>query len=197
MGSRVYLRRIYMHDSMAAGSALGESQGHMFRRILVAFDGSTHAQQALHEAIELAETANGRLTVITVVPAPAVWLPRDTWDASIDVGGLTQEVERAHSDMLDAAVEAIPDEIPVTKLVRHGSPGATIVGVANSGAHDLIVIGSRGRGSVRSLLLGSVSHRVIHGAAIPVLVVHAVEEGHLSLMTERSGDDDSTYRRDD
>ena len=157
----------------------------MFRRILIAFDGSPHAQQALHEAIELAAASNGRLTVITVIPAPAAWAPRATWEAPIDVGRLTEEIERAHRDMLDAAVDEIPAEIPVTKVVKHGSPGAAIVEVANSGAHDLIVIGSRGRGSVRSLLLGSVSHRVIHGAAIPVLVVHATESEVEAACTSR------------
>jgi len=123
----------------------------MFRRLLVAFDDSPHAYQALGEAVDLAEAVHGRLTVVTVVPSP---------------GG----------------------EIPVTKIVRHGSPGARIVELANSGEHDLVVMGSRGRGSVRSLLLGSASRQVLKGSAIPVLIVHVAEERVAYDLVDASGE---------
>src|SRR5947209_1494285 len=82
-------------------------------------------------------------------PPPAAWAPQGSWEATVDVGQLTQDMERAYREMLDTAVETVPDAIPVTKLLKHGSPGATLVEAARSGEHDLIVMGSRGRSSLR------------------------------------------------
>jgi nucleotide-binding universal stress UspA family protein len=146
----------------------------MFRQLLVAFDGSSHAQRALAEAIDLARANNGRLTLIAVVPETSAWA-LSGYEVAVDFKALSDQIERDYKTMLDAAVDTVPDDIPVTKVLKHGAAGAAIVDMAESD-HDLVVMGSRGRGELRSLLLGSVSHRVLQTSPVPVLVVHVARE---------------------
>jgi len=140
----------------------------------MAFDGSPHAEQALTEAIDLAQTSRGTLTVMSVTPAPSVWA-MSGYDVPISVDRVSKELEREYQSMLDRAVSRIPADLPVTKILKQGAAGQEIAGEANTGDYDLVVMGSRGRGELRSLLLGSVSHRVLQASRVPVLVVHVSE----------------------
>src|SRR5688572_969038 len=143
----------------------------MFRRLLVAFDGSSHARRALTEGIELAQANHGTLAVITVAPEPSVWA-FSGYGTPVSIDRLSEQLEREYQSVLDAAVDTVPADLPVTKILKRGAIGPAIVDEANAGRHDLLVVGSRGRGELRSLLLGSVSHHVLQASHVPVLVVH-------------------------
>jgi nucleotide-binding universal stress UspA family protein len=157
---------------IAPSQACGLGGPETLRRVLVGFDGSPHAVAALAEAIDLVQAANGRLTVITVAPEPSLWGVSGTYWAPVDFGAIGREVERGYQAMLDEAVETVPADVPVTKILKVGFAGPAILHEASRAKHDLIVMGSRGRGRLRSLLLGSVIHHVIGSSPVPVLVVH-------------------------
>jgi nucleotide-binding universal stress UspA family protein len=72
----------------------------------------------------------------------------------------------------DEAKAAIPSDVKADVLVIEASPAEAILEQAEVGKHDLIVVGSRGRGDAGSILLGSVSHAVLHHSRVPVLIVH-------------------------
>jgi len=142
----------------------------VFRRILVAFDRSPHAQRALEEAVDLAEATKARMTVITVAPDPMDWVIGGSYGAPIS----RVDTQRAFEQVLDTAIQTIPDHQPVESILARGAAGPAIVREARVGGYDLIVMGSRGRGELTSLLLGSVSRHVLHASSVPVLVVHHV-----------------------
>jgi nucleotide-binding universal stress UspA family protein len=144
----------------------------MFRNILVAIDGSPHAARALAEATDLAERTNAALTVMTVVPDPSAWLLSGTAFGGIDYETLAKGTEREYRALLDEAIDGLPAGLPATKVMLHGRPGARILEQLARGGHDLVVMGSRGRGEVRSLLLGSVSHEILNASRGAVLIVH-------------------------
>ena len=144
-----------------------------FRRLLVAFDGSDQAERALEQAIGIAWANNARITVIVVAPEPSGWglTGVDGYSARVDVVEVTEQLRRRYGDLLEHAVRRVPAKMSVTPILRQGSPGPAIAAEIRSGDHDLVVMGSRGHGELRSLLLGSVSQHVLHASPVPVLVV--------------------------
>ena len=144
----------------------------MFHDILVAVDGSSHAERALTEAIDLAKSEHARLTLMTgvaEVPWPAYL------NSGAAVSDLAMETRAEAESVLQRAGERVPDDVPFTTLLVEGPIGPTLIHQIKAGAHDLVVMGSRGRGAVRSALLGSVSHFVLHHSPVPVLISHSEE----------------------
>ena len=146
----------------------------MFHNILVAVDGSPDAGLALDHAIDLARSQHSKLTLISaVVPFPPTaflgmngLLPPMSTDPCTDA----QKVIRA-------AAERVPDDQPVTTVLSEDPIRLAILRQVKQGHYDLVVMGSRGRGALRSAALGSVSHFVLNHSPAPVLIVHAQERG--------------------
>jgi nucleotide-binding universal stress UspA family protein len=143
----------------------------MFKDILVATDGSQHAERALAEAIDLARLADGSLTIVTVVPTPATWA-MGGFALAADYSTIQDDLDRAYRDMLEDEKAKVPEGVRVQTRLLEGRAATAIVGELKSGGHDLVVMGSRGRGEIRSLVLGSVSQEVLSSSPVPVLVVH-------------------------
>jgi nucleotide-binding universal stress UspA family protein len=142
----------------------------MFRNILVALDGSPVADHALTEAIDLAERERSRLTLFTaVVPPPAFAFFGATGDV---VAAVVRDAEAYAEAILRRARDRVPDDMPVTSVLSRKPVPAALLRQIEDGGHDLVVMGSRGRGAVRSALLGSVGHCVLHHSPVPVLIVH-------------------------
>jgi nucleotide-binding universal stress UspA family protein len=141
----------------------------MFRNILVAVDGSPDAAQALRDAIDLAESEHTRLTLVTAVsqiPATGLLVPGAVAEVIADARARAEAILRR-------ALDQVPDDLPVSTVLTDQPIRSALIRQIKDGHHDLVVMGSRGRGAVRSALLGSVSHYVLHHSPVPVLIVHA------------------------
>ena len=139
--------------------------------ILVATDGSRVANAALDEAISLAAETGDAIAVITVWRA----LQGDFGLAFPSTARLPEllDAERAHAESAlgDAATRAEAAGVRFRTHLTTGDPAERICAYAEEIDARLIAIGTRGYGTVASLLLGSVSNAVIRNARCPVLVV--------------------------
>lgn len=143
----------------------------MFTSVLVGFDRSQHAHVALAQAVDIARTQKASLTVLvaysTLMPwGPVAPLPQSAVDEF--VAGVRTDAEA----IADEARSTIPVDVPAEVVVVDAAPAQALLDRATTNHHDLIVVGSRGRGDAESFLLGSVSHAVLGHSRVPVLIVH-------------------------
>ena len=171
----------------------------MFETILVATDGSDHAQKAVQTAVDLASRYGSKLVVAHVlseqseVPDGLMRMAEvehlveslpdtrgRTPNAMAPMVRITDSESRVRK-VLEAVGERLTSEArntakaagvrDIQSVVDEGDPPTQILKRANAVDADLIVIGSRGLGTLTSLLMGSVSSKVCHLAHCPVLTV--------------------------
>jgi nucleotide-binding universal stress UspA family protein len=170
----------------------------MFRRLLVAFDGSAHSQRALDEAIELARATHGSVTVMMVAPEPSrLWAAGLGYGDPLDLDGLGDQVERQYQSMLDDVLRSVPWDVRNAGILKRGAAAPALIEEAHTRDHDVIVMGSRGRGELRSLLLGNVSHHVLQASPIPVLVVPVAVDDDASASSIQARAHSRTTRHDE
>lgn len=149
-------------------------------KVLLATDGSTEAARATRMAVELSEKlgAELHLTYVEPVLGPNVWPESAVYDTSFQ-NELRVRAEKDARARLDDEVRKVKEmggEIAETHA-RIGRPDAEIVSLAEEIGADLVVLGSRGLGSLRRVLMGSVSTSVVRHNHGSVLVVRGEGEG--------------------
>lgn len=138
----------------------------MFNKILLAVDGSDHSLKAAELAGNLARLSGGTLQVITAYEKIPSYLGEPNRSQAI-----AEHTEKAQK-IIDESTQEIGD-IPgnCEAEILSGDPAETILRVIEVNDIDLVIMGTRGRGGIKSLLLGSQSHKVVSAAPCPVLLV--------------------------
>jgi len=144
-------------------------------KILLATDGSKEAKLAFASAAELSEKTHSELHVVYVGHMPLISYesPGATTLEPDLLGRMQEDAEQEARTKLDEQVRRVGKTGgQVAQMhARIGRPDAQIVGLADELDAGLIVLGSRGLGSLRRALMGSVSDSVVRHAHCPVLVV--------------------------
>ena len=138
----------------------------MFKKILVATDGSDNAVRACAEAGRIAKAMDSEITVVHVVYIPPMY--RDDVGPAIE-RTLVEDGERILKDA-KREIEASGAKAR-TKLIREGSPAERIVEEAGAGSYDLLVVGSSGLGRAAPLELGSVSAGISRLSRCSLLII--------------------------
>jgi len=174
----------------------------MFKRILLAVDGSAHAARATETAAEIAAAFDAELVLVNVL---SVSVGLEEIERRVEAQSFPQSVKDDMQNMRDtlkgrpassavayahipapwSAVAALGEQIladaervakgrkvaRVTRVAVPGHPAQEILDQATKRNVDLIVMGTRGLTDIGALVLGSVSHKVIHLAKCPCLTV--------------------------
>ncbi len=141
----------------------------MYERILVATDGSKHAEAAAERAIELANLTGGTLHAISVAETGIL--------GSIRLPGESASAEEVFSKEAEGHVAAVEEraaanDVNVISEVRYGAAVEAILDYASDIDAEVVVLGSRGRGGIAQVMLGSVAEGVARYGEMDVLVVH-------------------------
>lgn len=140
----------------------------MFDKILVAIDGSKMSDKAVEMAKQLGNGQQSEITLLhvgkeLVIPPNAIVLEYET---------LLEEVKKNGIELLNNAKDLLDKEgLKVSVVYKVGDPARQIVDFAKKEHYDLIIIGSRGLGNFKELMLGSVSHKVSQLSHCPVMIV--------------------------
>lgn len=142
-------------------------------RILLPTDGSGQAFKAVKEAVQLAAVTKAEITLLMVVDYNQNVAAFEQVSLS---GYVPAELKIAAYQFLAELMHVIPSEIHAHTRVEVGSPGEVILRVAEEEESDMIVMGTHGFGTFRSLLMGSVSSFVTQHADCPVLLCKGMPE---------------------
>jgi nucleotide-binding universal stress UspA family protein len=141
--------------------------------VVVGMDGSPGAQAALEYALDEAERRGVPVRVVSAVALPDFWAT--TYPSYVQppppdeiVSGVRSQTQR-FVDKIVAARGVSARELPITVEAMVGRPGEVLVDAAKDAA--LLVVGHRARGSVRSVLLGSVGLYCVLHAECPITIV--------------------------
>ncbi len=137
----------------------------MVKNILIPVDGSDGSDKAVAKAVELAKIYEAKLNFLYVANINQLAINAALSQAILEA------VKKAGKTILIRAENMVPSEVESENFLETGAPAAVILEFEEKLNADLIVMGSRGLGFVKGVLLGSVSQYITERAKCPVLVV--------------------------
>lgn len=142
----------------------------MFKKILATFDGSDHAAKALNVAADLAGKYGGDLEIVYVPEIPTTAIAMGAAVVEMPVRG--PEFDAHCKSVLDRAMAVVAEAGQTASAqMLEGPPAEAILSYATATDADLIVSGRRGMGTLKGLVMGSVSQKLTSHSKCPILTV--------------------------
>ncbi len=139
----------------------------MLKNIVLAFDGSEYSNRALQYAKTFAERFEATLWLVHIFTHTSDLLGYEDYEK------LYSKRKAKGQTLLGEALQELSNtRCDVREKLEEGPEAESILNIAKKCQADLIVMGTRGHGTLKGLLVGSVSRKVIHHSSCPVMVVH-------------------------
>ena len=140
----------------------------MFTNILVPIDGSDNSYRALDAALLLSEKLGSNITVIHVMEE----VPITHIGSEKMLNELLEAYKKENQDILLKCSEVANQKgLTVKTFLLHGNPACAILDYNKKEKSDLVIMGSRGLGKFKELILGSVSSKIVHHSTCAVLLI--------------------------
>ncbi len=140
----------------------------MLSKLLVPVDGSENSLRALDHAIYLAKKTGANITAMNVIENP----PTVYVESQKLLNDLLAKFREESANILDKCKQiAEKNDVKIETVMGEGDAASTIVGYAQEGDFDTIIIGRRGLGRFKEMMLGSISNKVLHHAKCTVMIV--------------------------
>ncbi len=142
--------------------------GDRMDRIMVPFDGSSHGEVGLAHAVRIAGWTKAEIVVVVAFDPPQRMKRRSMLPADSIVAAMESDARELATETVQVLLDM---GVTARGIVVRGDPSDAILETIEQENVDLVVMGRRGARSVRGVVMGSVSERVIRHAGVPVLVV--------------------------
>jgi nucleotide-binding universal stress UspA family protein len=144
----------------------------IFKKIMVATDGSEHVRTAIDSAIEIAKLSEAKLYAIHVITLGFYSITHSInseWENAMK----DQLIKEGHDAIAYVENAGRNANVEVESVILEGSPAEEIIDFAEKNDIDLIVMGTHGMSGIQSFLLGSVAENVVRHSKKPVLIVRS------------------------
>jgi len=141
----------------------------MFKKILIPVDGSENSFKAAKTAASMIANSDCLVTIFHVIELPTIH-SRPEFTQVLNL--LKEDIENEGKKIIEISKSYFNNDKNLTSKITYGQPASEIISESNKSNYDLIVLGSRGLGEFKGIMLGSVSDRVSHNAKASVLIVH-------------------------
>ena len=140
----------------------------MFTNVLVPVDGSDNSYRALDAALLLTEKLGSSITVVNVIEQ----VPITHIESEKLLSELLEAYKRENQEILSKCSNIATEKgLSIKTLLLQGNPASVILDYSKKEKFDLVIVGSRGMGKFKQLILGSVSSKIVHHSPCAILLI--------------------------